>query len=245
MKNGFTLAEVLITLGIIGVVAAITMPSLITNIQDKHFKAMWKKNFALLENALLGVKQDNPGITICENFKTNSKEFIDAFLAHLDIVDTCGSNGYDDIFCNETKHKWMQPWFKDLSGKYIVGAQSVRHALLKNGARIFFIGDGHTSLVSIGIDVNNIKGPNKLGRDIFVVGVYDKKINNSVNEKSNLENIVLIPWGSPNGYCGKNGGKYTSCKGIEGCSPDIGLKSNYPSFPDAPGAGCAYSALYE
>ncbi len=32
-RKGFTLAEVLITLGIIGVVAAITIPSLITNYQ--------------------------------------------------------------------------------------------------------------------------------------------------------------------------------------------------------------------
>ena len=36
MKNGFTLAEVLITLGIIGVVAAITIPSLITDIRKKQ-----------------------------------------------------------------------------------------------------------------------------------------------------------------------------------------------------------------
>ncbi len=35
MKNGFTLAEVLITLGIIGIVAAMTMPALIANYQKK------------------------------------------------------------------------------------------------------------------------------------------------------------------------------------------------------------------
>ena len=36
MKKGFTLAEVLITLGIIGVVAALTLPSLITNYRKKQ-----------------------------------------------------------------------------------------------------------------------------------------------------------------------------------------------------------------
>ena len=35
LKNGFTLAEVLITLGIIGVVAALTIPALIGNYQKK------------------------------------------------------------------------------------------------------------------------------------------------------------------------------------------------------------------
>ena len=42
-KNGFTLAEVLITLGIIGVVAALTMPTLIANIQQEIFNSRWKK----------------------------------------------------------------------------------------------------------------------------------------------------------------------------------------------------------
>ena len=35
MKKGFTLAEVLITLGIIGVVASMTIPTLITNNQQR------------------------------------------------------------------------------------------------------------------------------------------------------------------------------------------------------------------
>ena len=34
-SNAFTLAEVLITLGVIGVVAAVTMPTLVTNIQER------------------------------------------------------------------------------------------------------------------------------------------------------------------------------------------------------------------
>ena len=38
IKNAFTLAEVLITLGVIGVVAAVTMPTLVTNIQEKARK---------------------------------------------------------------------------------------------------------------------------------------------------------------------------------------------------------------
>lgn len=42
-KNGFTLAEVLITLGIIGVVAALTMPTLIANIQQEIFNSRWEK----------------------------------------------------------------------------------------------------------------------------------------------------------------------------------------------------------
>ncbi|MDR1327403.1 MAG: type II secretion system GspH family protein, partial [Heliobacteriaceae bacterium] len=35
MKNAFTLAEVLITLGIIGIVAALTLPNIIANVKYK------------------------------------------------------------------------------------------------------------------------------------------------------------------------------------------------------------------
>ncbi len=45
-KIGFTLSEILITLGIIGVIAAVTIPSLVQGIQDAQFKAAWKKPLA-------------------------------------------------------------------------------------------------------------------------------------------------------------------------------------------------------
>ena len=51
MKKGFTLAEVLITLGIIGVVAAMTMPTLINNINNKQNIAALKKAYSLISQA--------------------------------------------------------------------------------------------------------------------------------------------------------------------------------------------------
>ena len=43
-KNAFTLAEVLVTLGIIGVVAALTIPSLTNKVPDQKHMAALKKN---------------------------------------------------------------------------------------------------------------------------------------------------------------------------------------------------------
>lgn len=51
-KKGFTLAEVLITLGIIGVVAAMTIPTLVTNYQDKVMVNKAKLAYSQLNNAL-------------------------------------------------------------------------------------------------------------------------------------------------------------------------------------------------
>jgi len=50
-RFGFTLAEVLITLGIIGVVAAMTIPTLIANTNGAKFRAQFKKTLSTLNQA--------------------------------------------------------------------------------------------------------------------------------------------------------------------------------------------------
>lgn len=59
LKKGFTLAEVLITLGIIGVVAAMTLPSLTTKIQDRALVSQTKKTMSNIQNASLLAQKDN------------------------------------------------------------------------------------------------------------------------------------------------------------------------------------------
>lgn len=59
MKNAFTLAEVLITLGIIGVVAALTIPTLVNNYRKKQFETGLKKNIPFYYK-----------LSICTNKKT-------------------------------------------------------------------------------------------------------------------------------------------------------------------------------
>ena len=49
---GFTLAEVLITLGIIGVVAAMTMPTLMNSTQGAQYKAAYKKALSAISQAV-------------------------------------------------------------------------------------------------------------------------------------------------------------------------------------------------
>ena len=51
-KSGFTLSEVLLTLGIIGVVAAMTVPSLMNSTEDKKLAAAAKKAYNTLQNAI-------------------------------------------------------------------------------------------------------------------------------------------------------------------------------------------------
>lgn len=51
-KNAFTLAEILITLGIIGVVAALTMPSLIQNYRKHVVETRLAKVYSVMNQAI-------------------------------------------------------------------------------------------------------------------------------------------------------------------------------------------------
>lgn len=59
MKKGFTLAEVLITLGVIGVVAALTMPTLISNHQKKVVVSRLQKFYTNINQAIKLSEVDN------------------------------------------------------------------------------------------------------------------------------------------------------------------------------------------
>ena len=67
-QKGFTLAEVLITLAIIGIVAALTIPSVISNYQQQEFKTGLKKAVSVLNEAIqTNIAQD--GETPYDNIK--------------------------------------------------------------------------------------------------------------------------------------------------------------------------------
>ena len=51
-QQGFTLAETLITIGIIGVVAALTIPTIISEYQERVLVNLAKKNYSVVMNAI-------------------------------------------------------------------------------------------------------------------------------------------------------------------------------------------------
>lgn len=58
-KLGFTLAEVLITLGIIGIVAEMTIPTIINNVHEIQYKVGTKKAYQVLNEATLRLNIDS------------------------------------------------------------------------------------------------------------------------------------------------------------------------------------------
>ena len=67
----FTLAEVLITLGVIGVVASITIPTMFQSVQKRVFREQFKKRYAVLVQAYRGAQGDLGGTPDCWYWQSN------------------------------------------------------------------------------------------------------------------------------------------------------------------------------
>lgn len=81
-KNAFTLAEVLITLGIIGVIAAMTLPNLIDNIQRKDYTAKLKKFNANMGQALVSAENEFGPISDWD-FNLPINKFVETYLGQF------------------------------------------------------------------------------------------------------------------------------------------------------------------
>lgn len=74
-KTAFTLAEVLITLGIIGIVAALTLPALNQHYKRQEVETRLQKFYSTMNQALKQSELDNGDFTTWEyNIKSNGRD---------------------------------------------------------------------------------------------------------------------------------------------------------------------------
>ena len=96
-RCAFTLAEVLITLGIVGVVAALTLPQLITNINERVYSTRQANTAYKVTQAT--DKMKSLGL-LNGSYKTTD-EFVDELQKHLKIVKRCSANNIADCWPTE------------------------------------------------------------------------------------------------------------------------------------------------
>lgn len=77
---GFTLAEVLITIGIIGIVAALTLPNLISNYKKQVISKKLAKYYTTMNQAIINSEIEN-GPYETWDFTLDSQDFYDIYLA--------------------------------------------------------------------------------------------------------------------------------------------------------------------
>ena len=177
IKQGFTLAEVLITLAIIGVIATMTIPALTKSINDAEKKVALKEAFRILNTTVSAISGNNGGTikTNCGNLDNDC--FMNSFLPYLRYSKTCHT-GSSLGNCFDSSYKLLNGALSSSQGQNWAGV------VLNNNMSIMFrehVGTCDASIECmkcgwIGIDVNGFKGPNTWGKDFFVFGINDNKV---------------------------------------------------------------------
>lgn len=163
-KSGFTLAEVLITLGIVGFIAAITLPSLTTATTEKQATSALKKSLNSLTN-IAQISQAVDGV----DFGTVStmKDFYDMVRKHGNVdPDPVSANKIATTAGNASSSEYeitgsasnTALMFRD--GTMIMFPSAT--AKLTNGARERIEATGEVRGFTIIVDINGTKGPNEL-----------------------------------------------------------------------------------
>ena len=149
-KFGFTLAEVLITLGIIGVVAALTVPTLIAKYKEKENVAKLKKVYSTLSQAMLFAVEEYGTLDTWGMSQSNVGKNDDG----KTILDTTSMGTIADRLAKYTKHTRLAPnW-----GEGIVETNMQKTPLANNYAQFdrpaaFALDDG--TIVMLGQVSNN------------------------------------------------------------------------------------------
>ena len=207
-KKAFTLAEVLITLGIIGVVAALTLPSVINKFKIKQLETAFKRSSSIITNALnltavdygynnfkefnqicgtinKGKEPEKASVCVSSNqalFADISNSFISKFNVVKTLKPTDLRKYQATNFSNTTTFV-----YNTLYGMHTFATPHAALYILSDGTAIsavtFFYHEPSDG-VSFTFDTNGpAKGPNRYGYDIFLynTGTWYKQCSKNTN----------------------------------------------------------------
>ena len=184
-KRGFTLAEVLITMGIVGIIAALTTPTLISSVRNQSNAAQLSSTVSNLENAFtsLVVGEGTDDITETElwSYWDDADGFAGEIGKYLKVISY--DSAESGIPSGYTKG------VKSISGAALESIPGISGSYisltLPSGAVAYIAEDGtvksteeedsvkaaggalYSSPAYITVDVNGIDAPNMVGRDLF------------------------------------------------------------------------------
>lgn len=198
-KRGFTLAEVLITLGIIGVVAAITIPSLISKIGKRQLESQIKASYATIAQTMRSAEADGVDfdMQIVNNNDASTKEWFQTYMApYLKTEKVC----YNSSGCWHKKSE-----VRDLSGnlpRWVgdagIGYNIITFVIAKGSyfdidgveaseaKSMFGINTDNQALVFY-FDANGDRKPNRIGKDVYIMTFTDKGLVPAGSDKTRSE----------------------------------------------------------
>lgn len=163
-KKAFTLSEVLITLGIIGMVAALTMPAVIANYQKQETVSRLQKVYSVLSQAVKRAELSEGEIKYW-NFSLSPENFYKTYIRPYITVSQEFINS-DPPF--DISYKCLNGSICNTYGSY--SNKSVPKIILNDGSMIIFdfLGNNYEVILT---DINGYKKPNTWGKDMFAFSI--------------------------------------------------------------------------
>lgn len=154
---GFTLAEILISLVIVGVIAVLVLPTLISKIQEIQFKEQAKEAYSKASQAVQHMKNDNGG-SLSDYYSWRS--FKPTFMKAFKVIKDCN---WDDCVPEASTI------YKTLSGYQGSTSFLIEGQFITDDGIFWAINSHNSDKIQITIDVNGYqKGPNAFGKDVFM-----------------------------------------------------------------------------
>lgn len=156
-KNGFTLAETLITLGIIGIVAAMTIPNMINAYKAKQLRTRFNKAYSIIQQAARQINANDLSLDILFGGKGTGGRY-NKLLPYLSGATDCGYY-YKEKCLNIREYTGMS-----------TGGLDDGQIMLSDGTLITFERSG-----AIAVDINGSNKPNLVGYDLFLFQAIDEE----------------------------------------------------------------------
>jgi len=175
MRKALTIGELLITMTIIGVIAALVLPGIIQDYHKKVYTSKLKKTIETIEGAVHQACLDN---NVSYFYQTPYAQFVMGGGNQQAFIDK-----YFPISANVNANPFASSY------RYISGGDAGKPSALNSGyakltsgqAISFFCKSDRRCIFRI--DLNSTEGPNIVGRDLFSVRI-DEKTNKLYDEES-------------------------------------------------------------
>ncbi len=180
-NKAFTLSEVLITLGIVGVIAVLTIPAVVKDYKNKLYVAQLKKTYVQIDDAISNIMSDEHATVFSETTAAatiagKSNDFPDGKGAYYFLNNYfktmktgCNSTPNDANQCIAPAYASIKGDASNLTG---FGQYCVQ---LTSGAAVCMIKEVDNNIY-IAVDVNGPAEPNIAGRDAFALKIEQNKL---------------------------------------------------------------------
>ncbi len=246
-RKGFTLAEVLITLAIVGIIAVLTIPTLISNYKKKQTVAKLKQTYSLISQALMmaqvnygdtsnwevsgiyGTPTSDPNFDREKNITVFTQKY---FIPYLKIADDYGYTNFYRINYDGPFNPGDGSYYGNYSMSYFVRLSNnvIVAVTLGNSGCIGGTNPDGSCVYSeyrnilFKVDVNGFAKPNTLGKDVFYM-TFDLK--SRTFKFYSYDNIYREDYLN---FCGSNSGASVMLCGYLIFLDGWEIKDDYPWF---------------